>query len=237
MSKLISTFLRRIAVLLALLAAQPSFAVNTMFLQIDGMPGESTDIAHAKWIDIDSFSWGITNTPVVGGANRAVVDDFEWFQPVDISSPKVFVAVASGKHTTKVTLDVVRAGGKPGDSFFQMIFDDVLFTKFKTAGNAGTIIQNAALAADNKITLRYRQQDNAGRFGSWVEGSFNIKANTASLIFEGNPDALLGLFQSGGNIGIDLSAITVVPEPGSAVLLAAGLALVALVAVRRRRAA
>ncbi len=32
---------------------------SDMFLKIDGIPGESTDKAHANEIEVLSFSWGI----------------------------------------------------------------------------------------------------------------------------------------------------------------------------------
>ncbi len=37
------------------------------FLQIAGIDGESTDAKHKGWIDVESWSWGETNS---GSAHR-----------------------------------------------------------------------------------------------------------------------------------------------------------------------
>jgi type VI protein secretion system component Hcp len=37
------------------------------FLRIDDIPGESTSEQHPEWIDIDSFSWGVSQTQIHDG--------------------------------------------------------------------------------------------------------------------------------------------------------------------------
>jgi len=225
------------AVLVAgLLTAGLAQAANDYFLQIDGIPGESTDKDHKDWIDIESFSWGLTLvTSGAGGAStgKATFSDLSWTQYVDVSTPKWFVQVATGKHIPTVTLDVVKVSGGRSDSFFQMIFTNTLGSGLHVNGVGSDLFESASMTSGETVKLRYRPQDDKGGFGAWVEGSFNLKTNSASAVFSGDESVLLGLFSSGGSIAFDAGAVTTVPEPASAALLFAGLGLLA---VRRRRA-
>jgi type VI secretion system secreted protein Hcp len=87
------------------------------FLKIDGIPGESTDDKHKDWIEILSYSTGITQRSVgthssgSAGAERADFQDFTVVKPLDKCSPKLALACAQGKAIKEVTLDLCRAGG------------------------------------------------------------------------------------------------------------------------------
>ena len=224
---------------LSLATAGLAQAANSYFLKIDGIAGESTDKSHKDWIDIDSFAWGLTLTTSSAGGSSAVgkasFSDFAWSQSVDISTPKWFLQVATGKHVPTATLDVVRTGGDANALFFQMIFTGTLGTRMNISGGGDTLYESAAMTSGETVKLRYRAQDDKGGFGPWVEGSFNIKENSSTALFSGNEAVLMGLFSAGGNIAFDAGAITAVPEPASAALLLGG--LVALAAFKPRRRA
>lgn len=224
-------------IILSLASAGLAQAANDYFLKIDGIVGGSTDKSHKDWIDIDSFAWGLTLTTSSSGGGsgtgKASFSDFAWSQPVDISTPKWFLQVANGKHVPTATLDVVKVGGKATDSFFQMIFTETLGTRMNINGGGDTLYETAAMTSGATVKLRYRPQDDKGGFGSWVEGSFNIKENSTTALFSGDERVLMGLFSAGGAIAFDAGAVTTVPEPGSAVLLLGGVALLVL---RRQRA-
>jgi len=56
---------RGLFVFVLLLCAAPCFAAVDAFLKIDGIKGESTDTSHKDWIEISSFSWGMSRA--IGG--------------------------------------------------------------------------------------------------------------------------------------------------------------------------
>lgn len=227
-----SGFMRawRVAALaLGLATAGLAQADNDYFLQIDGIPGESTDRDHKDWIDIESFSWGLTLVSSGGGGSgvgKASFSDLAWTQYVDISTPKWFLAVATGKHIPTVTLDVVKVSGGRSDSFFQMIFTGTQGSGLHVSGSS-ELFASASMTSGEIVKLRYRPQDGKGGSGAWVEGSFNLKTNAATAVFSGDESVLLGLFGSGGSIAFDAGAVTPVPEPASALLLLGGLAVMA----------
>lgn len=230
----------RVAVFaLGLAGASLAHAATNYFLQIDGIKGESKDKDHKDWIDIDSFSWGLTSTVSStgggGGTGKATFSDFAWTQQVDMSTPKWFLDVATGKHISKVTLDVTQSFDGGAQSFFQLIFTGTQGTAMNITGAGESLLEQASMTSGATVKMRYRPQDAKGGLGAWVEGSFNIATNSTNATFSGDERVLLGLFSSGGNIAFDAGAVTAVPEPASAVLLLGG--LVSLCGWRARRAA
>ena len=88
------------------------------FLKVEGIPGESTDDKHKDWIEVLSYSSGITQTASGskssgGGASseRADFADFSIVKALDKASPKLAVACADGTHIPEVMLELCRAGG------------------------------------------------------------------------------------------------------------------------------
>lgn len=232
----ISRWLRTIGLVLGL-GCSSAFGANTYFLQLPNMPGDVTVKGYEHWTAIDTFSWGVYNTGSGnggggGGTGKAVFEDLGWTQVTDSSTPKFFVAVATGRVLDKVTLDVLKSTGGASQSFFQMIFEGSMATRLSLTGTGDTPMASAAISSGDRVTLRYRPQLPSGALGSWVEGVFNVRDNSPTITFEGDLDVLTGLFMSGASLNFDASAITVVPEPATAALLLAGLVLLS----QRRRA-
>ena len=53
--------LRGPIVFILLLCAVPCFAASDYLLKLEGVKGESTDPGHKDWIELASFSWGMSN--------------------------------------------------------------------------------------------------------------------------------------------------------------------------------
>ncbi len=222
----------------ASLWASPAWAVFNYELKIDTIVGESVLVGYEGWIDVQSWSWGLTNTgsPSGGGgagAGKAVFQDFAWLQGLDRSAIPLFLGVATGKHFKDATLDVIKPGGKKAEPFFEMIFANTVLTSFHLSGSGSGQTATASLFYD-KVKLRYRPQKADGSLDAWIEGSFDLKGNVAT--FAGDPGVVLGLLQSGGQVTLDaLPPASPVPEPRTWALLLAG--LIAGGGWARRRAA
>lgn len=195
-------------------------ASSVFFLHIDGIDGESTDKAHAGWIDINSFSWGLGNS--VGG--NPVFSRFSWTQGIDKSVVPLFMGVASGKHFKDATLDAVKAGGDGlAKMYFQMKFDNVQLTKLDMSGAGSAIAVNAAFEDYSRVTMTYKPQLPTGQFGPAIIGGWDLSGGNTT--FFGNPLALEGL--------ILVAPGNPVPVPAAAWLMGSG--LLGLVGVARRK--
>jgi type VI secretion system secreted protein Hcp len=119
----------------------PNGSTFDAFLQLDGIPGESTDDKHKDWIEIVSFNHGVTQ-PVsstrssAGGATtgRAAHDDFTFSCLIDKAYPKLVEAASSGKHLSKAKLEVCRAGGQQV-KFLEINFEQVLVSNVHLSGS------------------------------------------------------------------------------------------------------
>ena len=115
-------------------------AVVDYFLKIDGVPGESTDHKHRNEIEIESFSWGVSQTGThalggVGGTGKASFHDLHFSTPVNSSSPTLMLKCASGQHLKNAVLTARKAGGDgQATEFLKVTFTDVLVSGYADAG-------------------------------------------------------------------------------------------------------
>jgi len=187
-----------------LLAAAPATAAVDLFLQIDGIDGESKAKGHEKWIELQSFSWGVSNSGSIvlgggAGGGKASFQDFHFTKDVDASSPQLFQHVANGKHIADAVLEVVRAGPL-AETFLKYTLTDVIVTSFSQSGNGDDLPVDSFSFAYRKLQEDYRMFDRAGKPGPWITASWDLSQG------QGPPP---------------------VPEPATWAMLVAGLAFVA----------
>lgn len=224
------------ACLLAGLVAPPAWAAAyDVFLKIEGVDGESSAKGHEKWVDVLRWDWGVHNTGGSSGGSsagggKAVFDDFSWVQRLDSSVVDLFKLVSTGKFAAKATLDVATTGAG-AYTFFQMEFDGVSPNKLNMQGSGADTSVFGAFGYD-KVTLRYRPQDQKGTPGKWIEGVFDVKKNKGAFV--GDENVILGLFSAGGNVSVD-TIVRQVPEPAAMALMAIGLLGIGIGMRRRQR--
>ena len=106
------------------------------FLKIDGIEGESLDEKHKGEIEIESFSWGLTQPGGSsvggggGGGGKAQFRDISFVALISKASPKLFLACASGTHSKSAVL-TVRKGGEQQMEFDTMTLEDVLISSYQ----------------------------------------------------------------------------------------------------------
>jgi type VI secretion system secreted protein Hcp len=121
------------------------------FLKIEGIDGESRDEAHKDAIDVLSFSWGVQQSGTMahgggGGEGKANFNDFNFTHHIDMSSPKLFLACASGQHIKQATF-IGETSGLEGGSrqFLKYTFTDILVSSYQEAGAANGVTDASAL--------------------------------------------------------------------------------------------
>jgi len=151
--------------------AAPKF---DMFLDLDGIPGESTDARHPNEIQVLSFNWGADSTGSIasgggGGAGKAQVNEIHLTSRVSKASPLLLAKVASGVHVADAELSVRRPNQGGGQDFLTLDLADVTVGSYQiTTALDGTFVEEYTLSFD-RADLSYRAQKPDGTLDAPVQ--------------------------------------------------------------------
>jgi type VI secretion system secreted protein Hcp len=123
------------------------------FLKLDGIDGDSLVRGYEKWIEVMSFSWGVSQgashaSGGGGGAGKAVFQDLSFVVNFSKASPELFKRCATGEHIKSGVLSVRKAGEKPLE-FYKVRLTDVLVSSFQDSNSSG------ADQALNSVSLNF----------------------------------------------------------------------------------
>ena len=97
------------------------------FLKIGDIKGESQHDLHKDWIEISSFSFGVSTEGTVFKPEEVVGQDFNFVTSVSRASPPLFRAVITGEHFKQAFLTARRAS-QDQPVFLKYSLDDVIIT-------------------------------------------------------------------------------------------------------------
>ncbi len=130
-----------------------------MFLQIDGVKGDSTDDKHKDWIEVTSYNHGVCQAAGASlsaqGAHtggRADHGDFSLTKRLDSASPNLSLYCCTGKHIPEISIEMCRAMG-----------DKTVFMTYKFKDTiVSSVTQTGASDSEDpipmeEITFRYGQ--------------------------------------------------------------------------------
>jgi len=152
--------------ILAASSSQNAFAAVDMFLKIKDIPGESTDKSHSKEIDILSVLWS-NAVPSSGGiaasTKLAPENLLSVTKSIDKSTPKLFEALATGKHIDEATLVVRKAGSTPVE-YLKYTLQDIMVSSYSTSGSSDRPTESISFNY-GKIEVQYTELNADGTLG------------------------------------------------------------------------
>ena len=157
------------------------------FLKIDVIPGESTDDKHKDWIEVLSYSCGVSqpasgSASTAGGrsAERCNHNDFSVVKALDKASAKLFLACCNGTHIKEIKLELCRAAGDK-QKYMEYKMEDVIVSGVRPGGSAHS---GEALPLEEvsfnfaKIEWTYTATDHkTGKAAGDVKGHWDLVAN------------------------------------------------------------
>ncbi len=156
------------------------------FLKIEGTAGESTEAKHKEWIEVLSFSFGVSqpssaiSAPRAGTvAEKATFSNFTIAKRLDKSSPVLMLMCASGQRIPSVTIEFQRPeGARLHISRIKM--EDVLVSSVKPGGSArgADVFPMEEVSLNfSKIEWTYTPQKEDGTQDLSVRGGWDLAGN------------------------------------------------------------
>lgn len=158
------------------------------FLQIEGIEGESQDKQYPKTIQLQSWSWGETQTGSFasgggGGGGKVNMQDFHFVMKMNKASTLLFQYCANGGHIPSATLYCRKAAGSTEPlTYFTVKFADLLISSYQTGGSGGSDDIPIEQISFNfaKIFCSYQPQGKDGKKdGAAIEAGWDLKQETA----------------------------------------------------------
>jgi len=157
------------------------------FLKVEELDGESTDDQHKKWIEVLSFSHGVSQpssgSASSGGARsaeRCDHQDFSVVKALDKTSPKLNLFCCNGKHIPTVKIELCRAT-ESKQKYMEYLMSDVIVASVRPGGSAegGDALPLEEVSFNyGKIEWTYTETDHkTGKPGGNVVSNWDLTAN------------------------------------------------------------
>ncbi len=160
----------------------------SMFIKIQDHPGESEDDDHKEWIDVLSWSWGMSqsaNTHMGGGGgqSQASVQDMSIVKFVEKSSPALQHSCLVGKHIPKAELHCTKAGGdNKALEYIIVIMSDVIISSVSTGGSGGEDRMTESISLNfAKVEYQFTTQTKDGGADKKPKLTWEIKLGKGSI--------------------------------------------------------
>lgn len=161
-----------------------SMAID-VYLQLDGIKGESADEGHKGWIECGSVNWALAqprsaSSSTGGGhtAERVEFTDVSLTKMGDIASPMLAQHCAMGKTIPKAVFEFMRAdGGGMPVKYYEVVLENVLIATCAQGVNGGDVLQEHIGLKFSSVKWRYCQQKITGGAGGNTAGGWDLASN------------------------------------------------------------
>lgn len=160
------------------------------FMQIQGIKGDSTDSAHAEWIEIQAFNHsvrqatgGATSAQGTHSGGRADHNDFSIVKRLDSASPALFLHCCSAKPIPEIVIEMCRAMGEK-TVFMKYTMKDSIVSGVRPSGST----EGEDLIPLEEVSFRYAEihleytptdPRSGGKTGPGIQAAWSTLENKA----------------------------------------------------------
>lgn len=158
--------------------------MTSYFLKLDGITGESVNARHQDEIEVDSFTFGESNTSTLGsgsggsGVGKVVFETFDLVARASVASPALFLACAQGRRIRTARLVAARPGKNPFE-FLTWTLDDVLLASYHESGSFDGVLDRFSLAFA-RVQISYTRQKTDGSTAAPVTATWDAHSGSGS---------------------------------------------------------
>lgn len=158
-------------------------ATADYYLKIDTIEGESQAKGFEKQMQIQSWSFGASNSGSAAqggglGVGKVSLQDFHFVVKNGKASPQLFLACAKGNHIPQAILSCRKTGGSGTPyTYTKITYGDIVISGFQTGGSEGSSDLPIEQISFNfsKITFEYFEQKADGSVALTNTTSYDIK--------------------------------------------------------------
>ena len=156
-----------------------------VYLQIDGIKGESSDAAHKDWIECMVVEWEVLQPKSAtasssGGhtAERCEHKEIKLSKRADLSTPLLLQNCSSGKTIPKAKFEFMRADGQ-GEriKYLEIELINVLISSVAPFVYEGSIMGEAVGLKYSQVKWKYIRQKIGGGSGGNTAGGWDLSTN------------------------------------------------------------
>jgi len=167
---------------------------NDYYLKIDGIDGESQQTGHIKELEMDSWSFGETQSGVsataTGSASgKVTLNEFRFSKRMDSSSPKLMQYNLNGKHIKWARFTAQRSGSEGGVPVVYLFVDfgDLVISQYDVSGSGGDGWPYESIAFSyGALKVSYKQLVKGIAQGP-ISGGYDAEKNTKNVQIIGPP--------------------------------------------------
>lgn len=148
--------------------------MESIFLKINSISGESKDTAHQGWIDVTSYSWGVRRKGEGSGPGKANYRNLATHCYIDKATSAALLFASNGNRIKNVQLSLCKAGNGMIESC-RVTLEDVIITEVILEGIHQVMYEFQA----DKVKFQYWEQAASGIKGAESRMGWDIKNSTS----------------------------------------------------------
>lgn len=171
-------------------AALPAFVPMVagqggLYLQLDGIPGDSQVEGHQNWIQLHSLQFGeggpSSSAPSGSGAPTAkgTMSAITVTTTFGVASPRLFQATLSGRRIPTATIQAVRLGDSP-TTYLELKLQDVTVTG-DSVSSGGDVPSESVSLAFGRVTYTFWPQQADGSLGDPIIATWDARTGATSV--------------------------------------------------------
>lgn len=160
-----------------------------VYLQIEGIKGESSDAGHQGWIECKAVNWGAyqpksATSSSSGGhtTERGTLSDITITKLSDLATPLLLQSCIAGRTLAKAKLEFQRSDGQGTPiKYFEITMENVIISQVSPAIHEGELLMETLCLKFAKVKWTYTQQKIAGGAGGSTVGGWCCATNRIAV--------------------------------------------------------